>query len=381
MTQEARPDGSAAPESHSGSSRGLAWAAAAVACAYALGSLLARRPPPAASPLAVALPGALAAAVFAVCAYLLGHKRASPGLLAILCPLAPFLVLLCGAALSAFTAARDAYAVALFVFVAFAPFRFRASLVLLALAQAAYVLFACAAPRGLDLTTLVWHSAGFLVAAYAAYRVDAGRAQASAQGRAQGERRSAEHALTDMGDHVNELLLTDPQTGLSGRETFERLLFIEWSHCARQRAPLTLAYLAMEDFDSLMLRRDSQAVLRATAQAVKCVLRRSTDCAVRGEKGTIVLLLPYTEAEGGAFVACQALQQVADLSFSAGPPPVMRCGLSTLYPGRGGVSMPAFVQEAQEALRVAGVSRAASPVVHRRPGASALQDAPTDPSF
>jgi diguanylate cyclase (GGDEF)-like protein len=118
---------------------------------------------------------------------------------------------------------------------------------------------------------------------------------------------------------LRDLPLEDNVTGLADRRQFDLSLGYEFKRAVRSRKPLGLVLVEIDQFDSFCAHYgalEGDACLRAVAQAVQAVPRRTGDVVARHEGTRIAVLLPLADAAGARRVAAQILEAIRALALS-----------------------------------------------------------------
>ncbi len=111
-----------------------------------------------------------------------------------------------------------------------------------------------------------------------------------------------------------QLTLMDPLTGIANRRHFDRKLTEEIARSSREKTPLTLLLIDIDQFKAYNDTHGHQAgdrVLRGVAEALYRSVR-STDFVARYGGEEFAILLPSTDAGGGRAVGEKARRAVAD---------------------------------------------------------------------
>lgn len=114
------------------------------------------------------------------------------------------------------------------------------------------------------------------------------------------------------------LPLEDELTGLADRRQFDLSLGYEFKRAVRSRKPLGLVLLEIDhfpDFGAYYGMREADSCLRAVAQAVQAVPRRTGDVVARYGATEIAVLLPLADSAGAQRVATQILEAVRALAL------------------------------------------------------------------
>lgn len=113
--------------------------------------------------------------------------------------------------------------------------------------------------------------------------------------------------------------LEDSLTGLADRRQFDLSLGYEFKRAVRSRKPLGMVLLEIDHFHAFIRHygaRERDACLRAVAQAVQTVPRRTGDVVARYSATEIAVLLPLADAAGAQRVA----QAIAEAIRALGLP-------------------------------------------------------------
>jgi diguanylate cyclase (GGDEF)-like protein len=117
---------------------------------------------------------------------------------------------------------------------------------------------------------------------------------------------------------VRGLPLEDELTGLADRRQFDLSLGYEFKRAVRSRKPLGLVLLEIDhfpEFGAFYGVLEADACLRAVAQAVQAVPRRTGDVVARYGATEIAVLLPLADSAGAQRVAAQILEAVRALAL------------------------------------------------------------------
>ncbi len=126
------------------------------------------------------------------------------------------------------------------------------------------------------------------------------------------------HQLNVLSQRLEQLAREDALTGLANRRHFNDVLAREWERGRRDRTPLALIFIDIDHFkpyNDAHGHLEGDRALAAIGAALRQVVRRSGDLAVRYGGEEFVLLLPNTTIEGAEGVARQVLQAVDELQI------------------------------------------------------------------
>lgn len=115
------------------------------------------------------------------------------------------------------------------------------------------------------------------------------------------ERKRAEQELADAYHAVETMAITDTLTGLANRRRFDQCLTTEWRRAMRDRGPLSLLLIDVDQFKSYNdsyghLRGDS--CLKQIAEAAQTVVSRPADLVARFGGEEFAIILPRSDASG-----------------------------------------------------------------------------------
>jgi len=105
---------------------------------------------------------------------------------------------------------------------------------------------------------------------------------------------------------IRYLSITDQLTDVPNRRNFDYRLHLDWDHAKRDRKPLSILMIDIDNFkkyndDYGHLQGD--AALQTTAKCIKKSLSRSIDFLARWGGEEFAVLLPYTDLSGALIVA------------------------------------------------------------------------------
>lgn len=153
----------------------------------------------------------------------------------------------------------------------------------------------------------------------------------------------------------------DVLTGLNNRRRFNEQLELEWVRALRNKLPLSLL---MIDIDEFKIYNDhfghlgGDAAIEGVADALRKSTKRPADFPARYGGEEFSLILPETDAEGAQAMAESVLKSVEELHLAqapacARPYLTISVGYSTLLPAQGdssGLQANALIQAADTAL-------------------------------
>ncbi len=124
--------------------------------------------------------------------------------------------------------------------------------------------------------------------------------------------------LAEANDMLAKLTVTDDLTKVGNRRYFTGCLENEWRRSFRDAAPLSLIFVALDDFPDFV---DSQGrgkgddCLKLVAQVLQVSLRRTTDHLSRYSDSQFVILLPKTPLAGARVVADLIRDSIGELKL------------------------------------------------------------------
>lgn len=122
--------------------------------------------------------------------------------------------------------------------------------------------------------------------------------------------------LKQLSDTVRSAVTMDFLTGALTRRRFEKAVSQDWLRTQRAERPLALLLADIDDFAALNARAGEEAgdgCLRAVADALRSITRRSDDVLGRYAGGQFALFLPDTTRQAAEAVARRAVEAVAQL--------------------------------------------------------------------
>lgn len=187
------------------------------------------------------------------------------------------------------------------------------------------------------------------------------QAQTQAQLQQQNEAlKATETALRQANQELHRQATQDSLTGVSNRRQFETVLRQEWQRLRRTNSPLSLIICDVDNFKRYNDTYGHQAgdsCLRAVAQTMKQVTKRTSDLVSRYGGEEFTLLLPNTPLSGAKEVAQLLRQSLAGKGIPHRTSQVSRfvtvsIGISSLIPN-GEISPETLILQADRALYVA----------------------------
>lgn len=142
---------------------------------------------------------------------------------------------------------------------------------------------------------------------------------------------------------LERLSAEDPLTGLANRRHFNEVMRREWDRCQREGQPVSLIFVDVDHFKPFndhYGHLEGDDCLSLVGKALKGVLNRPGDLAVRYGGEEFVMLLPNTPAEGARRVAVRILSSIDELDIpharsTAASHVTVSIGVATLVPNSG----------------------------------------------
>ncbi len=166
--------------------------------------------------------------------------------------------------------------------------------------------------------------------------------------------------LGQANEQLAHLAVSDSLTGLANRRRFDEIIASEWRRCARDRAPLSLLLLDVDDFKAYNDTYGHQSgddCLRGVAEVLNSVARRPGDLTARYGGEEFALVLPNTTPEGAQHVAEVARARVEQSQVEHATSSIcdfvtVSIGVATIVPN--GKAVPAdLIQAADQAMYAA----------------------------
>lgn len=141
-------------------------------------------------------------------------------------------------------------------------------------------------------------------------------------------------------EHLRELRITDPLTGLGTPHKMNLALYHEWNRCTLEEAPLAFLLLHLENFENFERVGNSETTLEALtklAQAIQTHCARRRDVVTKGATARFMILLPSTDEPGARHVAGQIVEAIRDLRLvppetSGSPAITAAIGIAVVIP-------------------------------------------------
>lgn len=128
--------------------------------------------------------------------------------------------------------------------------------------------------------------------------------------------------LEDSETRLRFLVVLDSLTGLANKRSFERVLKQEWNRMARNRQPIGMLRLNIDQYDSLKAQGGAEAVENAfvsVAESIRGFTRRSGDVAAHFNNGKFALMLPSTDLNASYQVATMLKEGINGLGIRVAP--------------------------------------------------------------
>lgn len=135
---------------------------------------------------------------------------------------------------------------------------------------------------------------------------------------AQSEQMATERSLLVLQDELQNLVVTDPLTGIANRRCFDQILKLEWNRAMRTQSPLSLLLIDIDYFKNL---NDTYGHLYGDqclveiAAALRSALPRSGDLVARYGGEEFAVILPATNINGAESVAGRLQDAVRSLNI------------------------------------------------------------------
>ncbi|MCW6037112.1 diguanylate cyclase [Spirulina subsalsa FACHB-351] len=154
------------------------------------------------------------------------------------------------------------------------------------------------------------------------------------------ERHKAEIALAQANQHLYQLATLDGLTQIANRRQFDETLQQEWKRMARERLPLSLIMIDVDEFkryNDYYGHLMGDDCLQKIAQGIQQVLKRSGDLVARYGGEEFAVLLPHTDTTGALRLAHLIQEAVRGLQLTHATSPVqshvtVSLGLATVIP-------------------------------------------------
>lgn len=166
---------------------------------------------------------------------------------------------------------------------------------------------------------------------------------------------------------IDKIAVTDALTNLANQRRFDEVLSAEWRRGARNRLPLAVLIVQVDNFASTRNRfgkATGDTVLRGVARAIAQSIHRPGDLAARFGEEEFAVLLPETGSDGALMLAERIRARAAELDAGVKLRALrvtVSVGVGWGYPDRG-TEPEDLVASAERALslaKAAGLNRAA----------------------
>ncbi|WP_413282867.1 diguanylate cyclase [Vibrio sp. MA40-2] len=123
-------------------------------------------------------------------------------------------------------------------------------------------------------------------------------------------------------DLLTNLAHTDSMTGLANRRTFDERLCLEFKRCRREKSPLTVALIDIDEFKKYndhFGHLEGDECIRRIASALKTNARRPADVVARYGGEEFALILPNIDADGASIFLADLLKNIINLNIAHAP--------------------------------------------------------------
>lgn len=139
---------------------------------------------------------------------------------------------------------------------------------------------------------------------------------------------------------LEKLAHTDSMTGLANRRTFDEQLIIDLKHSRREREPLTVVLIDIDEFKKYndhFGHIEGDDCIKNIASALGRSARRPTDLAARYGGEEFAFILPNTDIDGAGLLLDELLKTIEQLNIAHAPNATydvvtISIGFSTLIP-------------------------------------------------
>ena len=146
--------------------------------------------------------------------------------------------------------------------------------------------------------------------------------------------------LKTQNDYLESLALIDGLTMIANRRSFDEKLEMEWRHCRRNKASLSLILIDIDFFklfNDCYGHQSGDHCLQAVAMTIKSCLRRPHDMVARYGGEEFVCVLPECDGAGANYIAQGMCKAVFDLAIphstsTVAPVVTFSAGVSCLVP-------------------------------------------------
>ncbi|MDO6593568.1 diguanylate cyclase [Neptuniibacter sp. 1_MG-2023] len=139
---------------------------------------------------------------------------------------------------------------------------------------------------------------------------------------------------------LEQLAKIDSMTGLANRRAFDERLSVELRRMYREREPLTVAMIDIDQFKKYndhFGHIEGDVCIKGIAQALANNVRRPADMVARYGGEEFALILPNTNKEGAEILLQKLILLIEELNVEHAPDAIYKCvtvsvGYSTFYP-------------------------------------------------
>ncbi len=143
-----------------------------------------------------------------------------------------------------------------------------------------------------------------------------------------------------LADTLKTNLRIDPVTSLPNRREFLETVQEEWQRATRNKEPLTIAFINVDEFETISKQKDKKTVfttLKKIGESIRNHGRRAGDLPARIDKAGFALLLLGADSKNATRIIEKIRETVKSLSLPVkenGEPVSVHAGVATLVPNR-----------------------------------------------
>jgi len=134
---------------------------------------------------------------------------------------------------------------------------------------------------------------------------------------------------------IEEIGMIDEATGMPNRKSFDKQLNIEWARAVREKNPVSLIMIDVDEYESLRETNGKEyadKLLRSVCDVINARLKRTTDVKARYSGAVFAIILPNTPRNGALTVAEDIKASAKTLTLEDGTKITISIGISSMEP-------------------------------------------------
>ncbi|WP_353929684.1 diguanylate cyclase [Okeanomitos corallinicola TIOX110] len=178
-------------------------------------------------------------------------------------------------------------------------------------------------------------------------------------GKQMDEHKHLTNALVSVNQSLQPVILFDTITRLANRKKFDEYFNSQWKKLDTKQLPLSLL-LCNFDFSQNINNAKKDQILQQLAQAIKSVVKRSSDLVACYENNKFAVILPSTDSKGAVYIGKLIREKIEQVKLdhpqlTGNKDFNLSIGIATIVPSKK-MSPQSLIELVEQAIRKAKVS-------------------------